>query len=68
MIERMKRVWKPRSEIRAETVKTRVLESSLSSSPPSAAILVSERSDEIFQIFVHIYADFFPPVKLMNNM
>ena len=23
---------------------------------------------EIFQIFVHIYADFFPPVKLMNNM
>ena len=64
----MKRVWKPRSEIRAETVKTRVLESSLSSSHPSAAILVSERSDEIFQIFVHIYADFFPPVKLMNNM
>ena len=65
----MKRVWQPRSEIRAKTVKTRVLGSSrLSSSHPSAAILVSERSDEIFQIFVHIYADFFPPVKLMNNM
>ena len=70
----MKRVWKPRSEIRAKTVKTylktHVLGSSLSSSPPSAAILVSERSDEIFQIFqfVHIYADFFPPVKLMNNV
>ena len=43
-------------EIRAKTVKTRVLGSSrLSSSHPSAAILVpEERSDEIFQIFVHI--------------
>ena len=45
VIERMKRVWQPRSEIRAKTVKTRVLGSSLSSSRPSAAILVSERSD-----------------------
>ena len=43
VIERMKRVWKPRSEIRAKTAKTRVLGSSLSR--PSAAILVSERSD-----------------------
>ena len=41
----MKRVWKPCSEIRAKTVETRVLGSSLSSSRPSAAILVSERSD-----------------------
>ena len=61
-------VWQPRSEIRAKTVKTRLLGSSLSSSLPSAAILVSERPDKIFQIFVHIYADFFPPAKLMNNM
>ena len=38
-------VWKPCSEIRAKTVKTRVLGSSLSSPRPSAAILVSERSD-----------------------
>ena len=36
----MKRVWQPRSEIRAKTVKTRVLGSSLSSSRPSAVILV----------------------------
>ena len=61
-------VWEPRSEIRAKTVKTRVLGSSLSSSLPSSAILVSERSHKIFQIFVHIYADFFPPVKLMNSI
>ena len=40
VIERMKRVWQPRSEIRAKTVKTRVLGSSLSSSRPSAVILV----------------------------
>ena len=46
VIERMKRVWQPRSEIRAKTVKTRVLGSSLSSSLPSAAILLSERSDK----------------------
>ena len=45
VIELMNRVWQPRSEIRAETVKTRVLGSSLLSSRPSAAILVSERSD-----------------------
>ena len=45
VIERMKRVWPLRSEFRAKTVKTRVLGSSLSSSRPSAAILVSERSD-----------------------
>ena len=38
----MKKVWQPRSEIRAKTAKTRVLGSSLSR--PSAAILVSERS------------------------
>ncbi|CAH3109308.1 unnamed protein product, partial [Porites lobata] len=62
----MKRVWEPRSEIRAKTVKTRVLGSSLSSSLPSSAILVSERSHKIFQIFVHIYADFFPPKEKLN--
>ena len=50
VIERMKRVWQPRSEIRAKTVKTWVLRSSLSSSRPSAAILVCERS---------AYAEFF---------
>ena len=43
----MKRVWQPRSEIRAKTVKTRVLGSSLSSSRPSTAILVI---DLLFQI------------------
>ena len=47
VIERMKRVWQPRSEIRAKTVKTRVLGSSLSSSRPSTAILVI---DLLFQI------------------
>ena len=45
VIERMKRVWQPRSEIRAKTAKTRVLGPSLSLSRPSAAILVSGRSD-----------------------
>ncbi|CAH3157110.1 unnamed protein product, partial [Porites evermanni] len=42
---RMKRVWQPRSEIRAKTAKTWVLGSSLSPSRSSAAILVSGRSD-----------------------
>ena len=54
LIERMKRVWQPRLEIRAKTVKTRVLGSSLSSSRSSAAILewtVFERSDRPFRSF-----------------
>ena len=55
MIERMKRVWQPRSEIRAKTAKTWVLGSSLSPSRSSAAILVSGRSDRArSSIFVHI--------------
>ena len=52
-----KKVWQPRSEIRAKTVKTRLTGSSLSSSRPNAAILVPERSypsRSIFQIFVHM--------------
>ena len=47
VIERMKKVWQPRSEIRAKTVKT--LGSSLSLYRPSAAILVFERSDRSFR-------------------
>ena len=39
-----KNVWQWRSEIRAKTVKTRVLGSSLSSPLPSAAVLVSDYS------------------------
>ena len=40
----MKKVWQRRSEIRAKTVKTRVLGSSVSSPLPSATVLVSEHS------------------------
>ena len=44
-----------------QTVKTRVLGSSLSPSRPSAAILVSERWDRstLLDLNVHNYADFF---------
>ena len=65
-LERMKRVWQPRLEIRAKTAKTLVLGSSLSPSRPSAAILVSGRSDRArSSIFVHIL--FVWLVKLMKK-